>query len=68
MSSSNLNVDDLNEGIDELFIESDTEATDGIDGDDMAPALAPDTDKYDLDTSEDDEETEYTWYNNGIFY
>ncbi|VDL65565.1 unnamed protein product, partial [Nippostrongylus brasiliensis] len=36
MSSSNLNVDDLNEGIDELLIDSDTEATDGSDGDDMA--------------------------------
>ncbi|WKY14057.1 hypothetical protein Q1695_004690 [Nippostrongylus brasiliensis] len=56
----------LNEGIDKLLIDSDTEAADGVEGDDMAPALMPDSDEYDLDTSEDDDDegTEYIWDKN----
>ncbi|CAJ0601710.1 unnamed protein product [Cylicocyclus nassatus] len=56
-------IDELNESFDDLLLDSDAETPDGADGDNMSPAVVPDTDESDSDISEDDndEDAENTW-------
>ncbi|KAK6727768.1 hypothetical protein RB195_005448 [Necator americanus] len=42
-------IDDLNESFDELLLDSDAGVPDGVDGDDMAPAVVPNKLQQNLD-------------------
>ncbi|KAK6046117.1 hypothetical protein COOONC_16378, partial [Cooperia oncophora] len=68
MSVPYADIDELNETFDELLLDSDAEVPDGVDADDMTPAVVPDTeaDESDSDVSDydsNDEEEENTWRN-----
>ncbi|KAK6729315.1 hypothetical protein RB195_006394 [Necator americanus] len=56
------NIDDLNEGFDDLLLDNDAEVADDVGGDDMTPVV-PDTDEYGSDISDydSDEEAKNSW-------
>ncbi|KAK6040044.1 hypothetical protein COOONC_22451, partial [Cooperia oncophora] len=64
MSALNTDIDEINQSFDELLLDSDAEATSSMEGDDMAPAVVPDSDSDELDSEvsdDDEEEAENTW-------
>ncbi|KAK6741659.1 hypothetical protein RB195_009496 [Necator americanus] len=53
----------IKSSLDDLLLNSNAEAPDGVGGDDKGPAVVPDTDESDYDIS-DNEESENTWEDN----
>nr|CDJ86081.1 unnamed protein product [Haemonchus contortus] len=54
MSVTDIEMECFNKSFDNWLLDSDDEAADGSDGDDMAPAVVPDTDDSDTEISDDD--------------
>ncbi|ETN79685.1 hypothetical protein NECAME_09669 [Necator americanus] len=51
-------IDDLNKSLDDLRLDSDAKAPDGVDGDDITPVVVSDTEESDSDISDDDNDEE----------